>query len=29
MRNFLYSTEFVGDIDDFIFRDVEWQESQR
>jgi hypothetical protein len=29
MTNFLYITELQGDIDDFIFSEIEWHESQR
>ena len=29
LKYYLYEVKTFEDIDDFIFRDVEWQESQR
>lgn len=29
LRDYLYEVRLYEDIDDYIFRDVEWQESQR
>lgn len=29
LKNYLYIVEVQEDIDDYIFRDIEWHESQR